>query len=177
MATKVSAEAEKKIDQLEEQILYRWVGLERPHKERSRDFYSTVLVLAVLVGIIFFFIEGIMLVLLTIAVVFFIFALSKTKPREVEHVVTSKGIVSVGQKYYWNELLFFWVEEKWGYTLISFVTTRRWPVQLVMVMPDDEKEVTKLREIVGEYLEYQKPEDTRLDRMIKWLQEKVPLED
>jgi len=96
----------------EEETLLEWESLERPYKERGRDFYSTVLVLGILIGIIFFFIEGLMPVLLVASVVFVVFVLSKSKPRKVSHKVTSRGIETEGNKYWWDELLVYWLEEK-----------------------------------------------------------------
>lgn len=162
----------------EEKELVRWKSEERLHQERSRDFYSTIMVLGVLVGIIFFFIEGIMPVLLVAAIVFVVFAISKTPPGMVEHVVTNKGVVSGGNKYSWEDMDAFWFEEKGKRTQVRVLMPRKWPGQLIMMLPAGDLEPNKesLKVIFLNYLPLEKPQETILDRIVDWFKRKVPLE-
>ncbi len=165
-------------DEAEEKVLVSWKSLEKPITKRGKDFYSTVLVLAVLVAIVLFFIEGIMPVLVVAAIVFVVFASSKAQPNMTEHVITNQGIVTGGQKYLWGELIVYWIKKTGGGEWIHIAKTRRWPTQLVMITPkEDEGTTTKeIRMVVARYLPYEEPKETFIDRAMRWLSEKMPLE-
>jgi hypothetical protein len=162
----------------EEKELIRFTSEERTYQIKSRDFYSTILVLAVLIGIILFFIEGIMPVLLDAAVVFVIFALHRTPPGTVQHVISNKGITTGGAKYPWEDMDAFWFEEKGSRTLARFLMPRRWPGQLILVLPVKDEKVNKesLKKIFLNFLQMEKPPESTIDRFIDWFKRKVPLE-
>ncbi len=161
------------LDMGEEKVLFTWKSIERPHKRWSKEFYSTVIVLAVLVSIIFFFIEGVMPVLVIWAVVFMAWAMSKTEPGIREHKITDKGVRTGGALYRWEIMRNFWFEVKWGKKLLR-VLLNKFPGQLVLVYGQAEEK--KIREIMGRFLTLEKPESTYTDRVVKWFGEKVPLE-
>lgn len=168
--------ATARVDQFEdEKVLLSWEAEDRLVQKKSKDFYSTVVVLAILVGIVFFFIEGVMPVLVVGAILFVVFALTRTEPGKVHNQITEKGVRTGTELFLWGELVNYWIEEKEEKKILSILTTRRFPAQVILVLgPEvDEK---KVREIVGRYLPWERPEETRLDRMVKWFGEKVPLE-
>ena len=98
MATDMERAIEIEEDEAEEKVLVSWKSLEKPIAKRGKDFYSTVLVLAVLVAIVLFFIEGIMPVLVVAAIVFVVFASSKAQPNMTDHMGTNKGSGQGGRK-------------------------------------------------------------------------------
>src|SRR5690348_12826115 len=97
-------------DPMDDKVLVSWQSMQKPFRERSKDFYSTVLVLAVLVAIVLFFIEGIMPVLVVAAIVFVLFISTKTRPEIGEHSLNTQGVVTGGQKYLWSELFQYWID-------------------------------------------------------------------
>lgn len=161
------------MDTGEEKVLYAWKSVERPFKKWGKEFYSTVIVLAVLVSIIFFFIEGLMPVLVIWAVVFMAWAISKTEPVTREHKITSKGIRTGGTLYRWETMWVYWLEEKWDKKLLR-VLLNKFPGQLVLVY--DKNEEKKIKKAMSRFLRLEKPEATWTDRVVKWFGEKVPLE-
>ncbi len=169
----VAREPVDEMDIGEEKVLHTWKSVERPFKKWNKEFYSTVMVFAVLVSIIFFFIEGFMLVLVVWAVVFMAWAISRTEPGIREHKITDKGIRTGGTLYRWDTMLVYWLEEKWDKKLLR-VLLSKFPGQLVLVY--DQKEEKKIREIMSKFLALEKPEATWTDRVVKWFGEKVPLE-
>lgn len=170
---KVVREPMDDVDIGEEKVLYSWKSVERPFKKWNKEIYSTVMVFAVLVSIIFFFIEGLMLVFVVWAVVFMAWAISKTEPGIREHKITDKGIRTGGTLYRWEMMLVYWLEEKWDKKLLR-VLLRKFPGQLVLVY--DKGEEKKIREVMSRFLTLEKPEDTWTDRVVKWFGEKMPLE-
>lgn len=166
---------EEEILDLEEMDLLVWRAPERVQKERSKEFFSTVVVLALLVGLIMFFIEGLMPVLVIWAIVFAVWAVSKTPPLEVEHKLTTWGIRSANTLYRYSGMRQAWLEDKDGQRLLR-VALARFPWQLnLIILPEQEKEIK--RTLSAMQVPLLKPETTRVDRMVKWLGEKIPLEE
>lgn len=165
-------------DPTQDKVLLSWKSLEKPYKVRSKDFYSTVLVLAVLVAVVLFFIEGIMPVLVIAAVVFVLFVSTRTPPKMTDHSITTQAIVTGGQRFSWDELVVFWVDKTNGDDLIHVATTKNWPTQLLMIGPKEGETVTtkEIREVIARHLPYQQPATTLADRASRWLSEKLPLE-
>jgi hypothetical protein len=162
----------------EEEELVRWSSEDRLHQERSQEFYSTVIVLGVLVGIIFFFIEGIMPVLLVAAIVFVVYALGKTPPGKVDHLISNKGITTGNNRYLWEDMGSFWFEDKGDRSQLRMLMPGKWPGQLIVLLPPKEAKPNKedLKQILLNYLPLEKPNDTMLDKIVDWFKRKVPLE-
>lgn len=159
----------------EEQQYMVWKADARVFKKRGKDFYSTVVVLAILISVILYFIEGLMPVLLVWSVVFVIWVTSKTPPNEVTHKITSWGIRTDDELYRYEEMTYFWFEEKWGKQMVRVLLKRFVPGQLMMVIDNDD--VEKVKRLLSQYLVLQKPKATWTDRAVKWLSEKIPLDD
>jgi len=158
---------------MEENVVFEWKAMDRPHKVWSRDFYSTVIVLAFLVSVIMFFIEGLLPVLVVWAVVFAMWQMNKVEPKEEEYAINTWGIRTKERTYRWEEMNTFWFEDKWGSRLLR-VLTNRVPWQLILVIKkEDEEEIKKL---IVENVAYEEPKQTWMDRMVKWFGEKLPLE-
>ena len=129
---------------VDERVLLTWRSEERLYKPRGKEFYSTIVVLAFLVSVILFFIEGIMPALVVWAVVFVIWATSKTPPVESEHQLTSWGIRTSGKLYRYSQMPIFWLEEKWNKTVLRVLLTS-FPGQLVLLVnKEDEAKIKKM---------------------------------
>lgn len=158
---------------MEEKVLLEWKALNRPSKQWSKDFYSTVIVLAFLVSVILFFIEGFLPVLVVWAVVFLMWSMNRLPSVQTNYQVTSWGIKADGGLTRWEEMSHFWLESRWGSRLLR-VAIFKMPWNLVYVInSEDEK---KLSEILANYLTFNEPVPGLLDKMVKWLGEKMPLD-
>lgn len=159
---------------LDERVLLTWRSPERLFKARSREFYSTVVVLAVLLSIIMFFIEGVMPALVIWAFVFVVYATTKTPPAEADHELTSWGIRTGGKLYRFNQMILFWIEEKWGKSVLRIILTG-FPGQLILLISKADEELIK-KTLADNQITMQKPEPSSTDKAVKWLSEKIPLE-
>ena len=157
----------------EEQVLLSWKANDRPYKVWSKDFYSTVIVIAFLVSIFLFFIEGVMPVLVVWAVVFMIWAVNRAKPRVIDYSISNWGIKHDGTVYYWQEMTNFWIEDKWGSKLVRILLSKM-PFQLVLLI--DPKDEEKIKDLILKQVVYQMPKPTWSDNLIKWFGEKIPLD-
>lgn len=159
----------------EEETYYSWKADSRLFKRRGKEYYSTVVVLALLVSVIMFFIEGVMPVLLIWSIVFAIYAVSKTPPTQVTHKLTSWGIRTDEELYQWGEIDSYWFENRDSKEVVRAITPRRFPGQLMLIIKKEDQD--KIKSIMSKFVILQKPESTWSDKAVKWLGEKVPLDE
>lgn len=159
----------------EERTLLSWKSPERLHKARGREFYSTILAFVFLLSIIAIFFKEFLLMVTIWTFAFVAFAMSRVAPSMVEHSLTTRGVKTGKNTYRWGELMRFWLEGKWGQTILHIDTFLGFPRRLIILLGDTPKE--KVKEILVRRIPYDKPEDTFVDKATKWLQEKVPLEE
>jgi len=158
----------------EEKLLYRWKAPVRPFKKRDRDYYTTIAAIAFLIIIILGFLREFLLIAVVIAFAFVSYVLAAVKPEETEHQLTSRGIRTADKLYRWADLRRYWLSEKYGQAMVMVQTAMLFPGQLLMLLPEADKE--KVRKILNEHLPYEQPEPTFLDKSADWLSKKVPLE-
>lgn len=156
-----------------EKVLFSWKAPARPFKRRDKEFFTTVLALAFLIGLILFFVEGILPVAVVMALVFLIYVLSTVAPEEVEHNITSKGVVFAGKKYKWGELVRFWFTTRFGSELLVFESVQV-PNRVEMVIQGTDKE--RIKDAVEDYLVYEEAAPNFLDKAAGWFSKQVPLE-
>jgi Ca2+/Na+ antiporter len=153
--------------------LLEWKAPARPFKRKSKEFFSTVLTIAALIVIILAFLKEWFAILAVIAFVFLVFVTGKTPPEEVEHKITTRGIVTGGTEFRWEQLGRFWFEEKDGQKILC-VENFTFPHVLIMLINEaDEK---KLKEILLNYLPQENPSQTWIDKASHWLTTKISLE-
>jgi hypothetical protein len=157
----------------EEAIFFEWESYERPQKKWTKEFYSSVIVMAFLASVIFYFIEGIMPVLVIWAMVFMLWAMSRTEPRMEKYAISSWGLKTKERTYRFEEMNNFWFESKWGGRLMR-INLIGAPWHLVIVISAETED--KIRKLMLKNVTFQEPAVTAIDRMVKWLGDKVPLE-
>lgn len=158
---------------LSEKVLLDFEAYDRPYKNWSREFYSSVIVIAFLVSVILYFIEGFLPVLVIWALVFMLWALSKAEPKMMKTEITSWGLKSTDRTYRYEEMASFWFETKWGSRLMR-INLLAVPWHLVVVI--DPKKEEEIKNLMLRQVIYQEPALTRVDKWVKWVGEKMPLE-
>jgi len=158
----------------EEKIILEWDAFERPQKKWSKEFYSTIVVMAILASIIFYSIEGIMPVLVIWSLVFMLWAMSRTEPRMEKYAVSTWGLKTTERTFRYESINQFWFETKWGSRLMRVnLAQAPWHI-VILINPEKEKQLKEL--MLEQKIVYQEPPITWLDRLVKWLGEKLPLE-
>ena len=158
---------------LEEKIIFDWTSYERPQKKWSREFYSSVIVMAFLASIILYFIEGIMPILVIWALVFMLWAMSRTEPRLEKYAISTWGLKTKDRIYRFETMNNFWFESKWGGRLMR-INLAGAPWHLVIVINSETED--KIRKLMLQEVVFQEPPITWVDRLVKWLGDKIPLE-
>lgn len=145
----------------------------RPPIVMDRELYSFSVAVALLLSIIVAFFGDYIAIGLIWAVLFFIVALAKRPPEDVDHKITTEGITSMGHVYLWENLGPFWFTKKGGYTILHIIQQGYILGSLLIVLPQD-MEQDKMRDTLAKYLSYiETPEKSRTDRITDWFTSKI----
>lgn len=158
---------------LPEETVFEWTAQSRPFKKRSRQYFSTVAIIAILVSMILFFAGQMLPIAVVVSVAFLAYVLAVVPPDMIRLRITTYGVRSDNQIFYWEELGRFWFSEKFGQKLVN-IEVNRFPFRIGLLLNDQTEET--LREILSEVLLEEKPPATGFDRAAEWLQRKIPLE-
>lgn len=157
-----------------EETILEWTALSRPFKQRTRQYFSTVLIIGLLISMILFFAGQTLPIAVVVAVIFLIYVLNVIPPGMVRHAITNYGIRVENQMYFWDELGRFWYTDKHKQRVLH-IEVARFPGRLTLLLGDvPEAEMT---ELLSEVLINQQPKPTLYEQWAKWLQDKIPLEN
>lgn len=149
-----------------ERELVTWTAPSRPFKRRDRKFFVTTFAMAGIVSLILFLAEGIMPVLLIIALVFLYYVLSTVEPEKIEYKVTNKGIKITGHLTPWNSLARFWFTKKLDNESLIFESFGI-PGRVELVINTEDK--GKLKEEISAYIPYEEVPVSRVEKVTNWL--------
>jgi hypothetical protein len=168
MSEQVSIETKK--------LLLSWSSPARPFKKRDKDFFTTVVTLAVLSAVILLFLQEFLIVLVVFSIVFLVFVLSTIPPETVEHSIFTTGIQTGNHFYNWSELEFYRYEMRWGADILAVKTKRAFPGTLFILL-DDSSSREKIDNLISGIIPKRDDiDDTWMDRASEWLSKKIPLE-
>lgn len=156
-----------------EKDLIAWEAPERPFKQGSRDFYVKIISIAVLFGVVLFLIDGIMPVLLIIAVVFLVYVLTTVQPGNITYKITNLGVYISGKRVDWDNMGRFWFVNRFGSEMLV-VETANITGRMEIMIPADKKE--EINHIMNEYLLHEELPATFLDKAANWASRRIPLE-
>lgn len=156
-----------------EQTIYEWQDLSRPYKKRSRQFFSSLFFIGILIALIFLFSRQIIAIFVTASLVFVTYVLYSVPPQKIKYLITTYGIKIEDDYFFWDELGRFWFEKKMGNQLL-LVESFRFPGRITLVINENQKEIIK--KILREVLIQEKPKLSMYEKMAKWLTDKIPLD-
>lgn len=157
-----------------EKILLEWSAPSRPYKVRTREFYTTILSIAFLLGVILLLLKEFLLIGVIMAFAFLSYVLSTYKPDDAKHQITTLGIRTDGKLYAWDQLTNFWLKKQWDQEVIICKTVTSLPGVILLVLDHSKRE--DIINAIGEKIPLVKPTDSFVDRASKWLGNKIPLE-
>jgi len=155
-------------------ILFSWKAPLRPFKRRDREFWTTVIAIIFLVGMILFFVKEWLLIAAMVALAFVYYVLSTVPPEEIEYRITNRGITFADKSYDWDYLWRFWFSDKYSDRLLNIDTKLTLPGRLSFVIKKEEEKT--IEEIMEKYLLHEEAEPTFFDKASSWLAKKIPLE-
>jgi hypothetical protein len=155
-------------------VLYAWEAPSRPFKKRDREFWTTIIAIVFLVGLILFFVREWFLIAAIVSLTFVYYVLSTVEPEKTNYKFTNRGLVYTGETYPWENISQFWFSEKYGQRVINFELRSGLPGRLTLLVGEGDE--SKIKEILLKYLTEEEAKPNFLDRAADWLQKKVPLE-
>ena len=154
--------------------LFDWESPTHLMKEYPREFFSTLIVICILLSLIFVFFQEWFAIGVVWPALFLFYALTKTQAQMVEHRITTQGIVSLNRSYLWAELGAFWFIEK-DNTVFLHVATGGIPGQLVIIIDKEDKEI--IRDTLAHYLPYIEVwEKSLVEKISDWVSAKFPVQ-
>jgi hypothetical protein len=154
-----------------ERDLLTWIAPARPFKRRDRQFYTTVFAIAGIVSLVLFLAEGLMPVILIVALVFLYYVLSTVPPENIEYKITTKGVRIVGKLTEWQTLIRFWFGTRSGSGILIFETFLI-PGRIEIVINPEIKD--GLKKEISAYIPCEEIPATGLDRVTDWFAQKLP---
>jgi len=151
-----------------------WEAPERIFKPRNKDFWTTILSIALLVSIILFFAKEYFLIATIFALIFLYYILSTQPPKNISYKITNQGVVWGEQKHPWSTLDYFFIDQEDGQNVLYVNTNLGFPKRLIMPLGDQDKK--EVREIMEDFLPYHKPEPNFIEKSTDWLAKTFPLD-
>lgn len=158
-----------------EKILLEWSAPSRPYKVRSREFYTTILSIAFLLGVILLLLKEFLLIGVIMAFAFLSYVLATYKPENAHHKITTRGVRTDNKLYDWSSLTNFWLKKQWDQEVIICKTVNALPGVILLVLDPAKRE--NILKAIGEKLPLIKPTDSFVDKASNWLGNKIPLEN
>lgn len=154
-----------------------WNSPERPPLVLGKEEYTTAMVVCFLLSIILSFFREFFLIGFIWAAFLFVIALSKRPPEDVEHKITTQGIVSMKRTYLWKDMDAFWFTTRGKYPLLHIAMQGNMFGTLVMVVPNEGKPNKEdIRDTLAEYVPFvETPEKSRTDKLTDWMVQKLSL--
>ena len=159
----------------QEKTLLTWKARSRPYNPDQEKTRSVILVLGVLITLVLVFAGEWMLIVLMAAGAFYYYAQNKTAPEVVEYSITNKGLRAYGRLYLWWEFKRWWMEPKAKEILL--VLDLQSGMMGRMYIPIGNAKEEEIGKALEKYLMNEKPQETPVDKMTKWVGEKFPLEN
>lgn len=154
-----------------EKTLFSWVAPERPFKRRTREFWVSVGAIAAITSLIMFLIEGSVIVILIISLVFLFYMLSTVEPREIKYEITNYSVNVAQTRNDISAFTRFWFGKRFGSDLL-ILETYSLPGKLELVIhPKDKSNIRKA--LSDNLLEEASPPDN-IDKAANWLSNKIP---
>ncbi len=149
-----------------------WEAASRPFKKRDREFYTTVGVITFLLSLILFFAGQFLLIGVIISVAFLAYVLASVPPEKQQNSITNYGIRMETKLYYWAELGRFWFETKFKQPVLH-IETGRFPGEITLMLGNQNEQ--EIKQLLSNFLIYERPTPTWFDQTSTWLQKKIPL--
>lgn len=159
---------------VELKTLLKWTAPVRPFKKRDREYYTTIAAIVFLLAVILLFLKEWLLIAVMAALMFVAYVLATVPPESVEHELNSRGVLTGGKLYKWEDLARFWFSQKWSETILHLDTKLKFPGRLMLLLGNQDE--AKVKEIISKRVQFEIPEKTFMDRSAAWLSAKIPLE-
>jgi hypothetical protein len=159
-----------------EETLVQWDAPARPFKKRNRQFFSTIIIIAILISLILFFAGQVLPVAVVVSMVFLVYVTAVIPPQNVHYKLTNYGIYIEKEAFSWVYMGRFWFDDKLKQRVLE-IELHKFPGRLTLVLIEGQTPREKdLENVLLEVLIKEKPELTTYEKIAAWLKDKIPLE-
>jgi len=156
-------------------ILLEWKAPSRAFKERDRQYFTTIFIIIFVLSLILIFIREFLLIGVILSLTFVYYVLSTVPPDEVDHKITTRGVVYAGVNYPWEVLLSFFFSKKYDSCVLNVNTKAKFPGRLFLIIKEKDKE--ELSKAISKYiLEEETPQISFLEKLQNKASQKVSLD-
>lgn len=151
-------------EEFEVKTLYQWASASHVFIPRGKRWITNLTLITFLIILVIVFAQQFLIIAPVLAVAFLAYILASVPPDNIEHKITTQGLITGKHNYLWEELYDFWFVEKHGHTILNFDTLVRFPGRLMLVV--DNKEKDKIKNILIKFLPFREvPERTWIDSL------------
>lgn len=154
-----------------EKEVYSWKAPSRPFKRRDRQFWVTIITMAVIFGMISFLAEGVMPVIVIISLIFLYYVLSTVEPEIIIFTITNYGVKMADTRVDWKDLGRFWFSRRFSDDLLIFEKSG-FLNRLEIVINPSERD--KIRTHLKKYLSEEEAPPSGLDKAANYFSQKLP---
>lgn len=153
-----------------EKDLVTWNAPSRLFRRYGRKAYVTLFSIVGVVSIIIFVAEGLMPVILLIALVFLFYILSTVQPENIEYKITNRGVKIADKETRWQDITSYWFLTKTGGEILGF-DTLAFPGKIELVINSEIK--ADLKREISSYLPYEEKTPSAMDKLTGWFAKKI----
>lgn len=157
---------------LNRETLIEWEAYERPFRPLNKEVFSTVIAGVFFFGVILFFIEGLIPVMMLVALVFWWYVMGTVTPEKDVYRFTSWGLESKEKLWVWDYMARFWFEGKGSTRVVVIEMLTSFPRHVRVVIDSDETE-NAVRELLSELIIEDEPKANWLDKASRWLETRI----
>lgn len=155
--------------------LLEWSAPGRPFRKKGKEYYTSVLLIGLLIEVILFLFSDYQLMVVVAAVIFLAFTLSSIPPKNFQYKITSEGIQVEDIFYIWGELYDFYFKKMDGEDVLFVRTHAIIPGELHMPLGEHPRD--HLIKVLLPYLPYREiVKPTFMEKSADWLTRTFPLE-
>ncbi|MBU1104332.1 hypothetical protein L6255_03190 [Candidatus Parcubacteria bacterium] len=157
------------------EVLFSWKAPSRAFKERDRQYFTTIFIIIFVLSLILVFIREFLLIGVILSLTFVYYVLSTVAPEEIEHKITTRGVVYAGTNYPYEGLLSFFFSKKYESQLLNVNTKAKFPGRMFMLIKKEDQE--KIAKILSKYLNQdEEPKLSFAERLSQQASKKISLE-
>ncbi len=146
-----------------------WLAPVHEHREHSADWYWSVIIITIALGVAFIIVGNILLSIIIILGVGTLLALSRHEPRVAEYELSRKGIRIDKTVYLWETLESFWILEETPTTTGKILLTSKKTLMPHIVIPLDARRREEVHAALAHMLHEEPQIEPLPDRLMRWL--------
>lgn len=155
--------------------LLAWKAPGRPFKKRSKQYYLSSVLIALLVEVVLFLFAQYILMLVVASLLFMAFALASVPPQDFHYRISSQGIMIEEHFFLWKELYDFYFIKHDQEDTLHVGTEDFFPGEITLVLRGIDREHVKA--VLLQFLPFREiVKPTFMEKSGDWLARNFPLE-